>query len=120
MLLCSYWLRCIADAGPDVQARFKENLQLFFEAVHIQAIHREDGEIPDLESYIDVRRDESGCKPCFDLIEYALGVNLPDFVIEHPVSFLTFMWHITSITDRVMILFAIRSSRRSVRGATTW
>ncbi|KAL5529465.1 COP3 [Sanghuangporus baumii] len=80
-----YWLRCIADAGPDVQARFKENLQLFFEAVHIQATHREDGEIPDLETYIDVRRDESGCKPVFDLIEYGLGINLPDFVIEHPI-----------------------------------
>nr|QEP49715.1 alpha-muurolene synthase [Inonotus obliquus] len=80
-----YWLRCITDAGPDVQARFKENLQLFFEAVHIQSIHREHGEIPDLEVYIDVRRDESGCKPVFDLIEYGLGINLPDFVIEHPI-----------------------------------
>ncbi|EJD02130.1 terpenoid synthase [Fomitiporia mediterranea MF3/22] len=80
-----YWRRCIADAGPGVQARFKENLQLFFEAVHIQATHREDGEIPELESYIDVRRDESGCKPVFDLIEYGLGINLPDFVIEHPI-----------------------------------
>ena len=42
--------------------------------------------MPDLESYIDVRRDESGCKPVFDLVEYALGINLPDSVIEHPVS----------------------------------
>ncbi|KAI5124084.1 hypothetical protein M0805_003911 [Coniferiporia weirii] len=80
-----YWLRCIKDAGPGVQARFRESLQLFFEAVHIQATHREEDEIPDLESYIDVRRDESGCKPVFDLIEYALDIDLPDFVVEHPI-----------------------------------
>lgn len=88
-----YWLRCIADAGPDVQARFKENLQLFFDAVHVQAMHREDDEVPELEAYIDVRRDESGCKPVFDLIEYALDINLPDFVIEHPVSLCIFVIH---------------------------
>ena len=86
VLLCSYWLRCIEHAGPGVQARFKENVELFFDAVHVQATHRERGETPDLESYIDVRRDESGCKPVFDLIEYALDIDLPDFVIEHPVS----------------------------------
>ncbi|KAH8117137.1 terpenoid synthase [Phellopilus nigrolimitatus] len=80
-----YWLRCIEEAGPGMQARFKENLQLFFEAVHVQATHREVGEIPDLESYIDVRRDESGCKPVIDLIEYALGIDLPDVVVEHPI-----------------------------------
>lgn len=87
VLFCSYWLRCIEHAGPGVQARFKENVELFFDAVHVQATHRERGETPDLESYIDVRRDESGCKPVFDLIEYALDIDLPDFVIEHPVSY---------------------------------
>ena len=45
--------------------------------------------VPDLETYIDIRRDESGCKPCYDLTEYALGIDLPDFVIEHPVSIAT-------------------------------
>ncbi|KAF8077664.1 terpenoid synthase [Lyophyllum atratum] len=80
-----FWARCITDAGPGCQARFKETLELFFEAVNIQAHARDDGVIPDLESYIDVRRDTSGCKPCWALIEYALDIDLPDFVVEHPV-----------------------------------
>jgi len=33
---------------------------LFFEAVNIQAKARDSGEIPGLESYIDIRRDTSG------------------------------------------------------------
>ncbi|KAF8197508.1 isoprenoid synthase domain-containing protein, partial [Pholiota molesta] len=81
-----FWARCIPGCGPGAQARFKETLELFFEAVYIQARARDEGIIPDLESYIDVRRDTSGrCKPCWALIEYALGIDLPDFVVDHPV-----------------------------------
>lgn len=58
---------------------------MFFEAVNKQARARDMGVIPDLESYIDVRRDTSGCKPVFDLIEYALDIDLPEFVVTHPV-----------------------------------
>ncbi len=68
-----------------MQARFKESLQLFFEAVNVQARARDAGEVPDLESYIDVRRDTSGCKPVFDLIEYAMDFELPEEVVNHPV-----------------------------------
>lgn len=63
MYLNSFWARCIVDAGPGCQARFKETLELFFEAVNIQAHARDDDVIPDLESYIDVRRDTSGLSP---------------------------------------------------------
>ncbi|TEB39611.1 terpenoid synthase [Coprinellus micaceus] len=80
-----FWARCIPDCGPGAQARFKETLGFFFEAVNIQARARDEGVIPDLEAYIDVRRDTSGCKPCWALIEYALDIDLPDFVAEHPV-----------------------------------
>ncbi|OBZ69189.1 Alpha-muurolene synthase [Grifola frondosa] len=80
-----FWQRCIKDAKPGPQARFKESLQLFFEAVNQQARDREAGVIPDLESYIDMRRDTSGCKPVFDLIEYAMGIDLPEFVVTHPI-----------------------------------
>lgn len=81
----SYWSRCIQDAGPGVQARFKESLELFFEAVNVQAADRDSDVIPDVEEYINVRRDTSGCKPVFDLIEYALRIDLPDDVVNHPV-----------------------------------
>ncbi|KAI0647578.1 terpenoid synthase [Trametes meyenii] len=80
-----YWTRCIQDAKPGPQARFKETFELFFEAVNQQAQDREAGIIPDLESYISVRRDTSGCKPVFDLIEYAMDIDLPEHVVTHPV-----------------------------------
>jgi hypothetical protein len=33
---------------------------MFFEAVNLQAKAREENVVPDLESYIDIRRDTSG------------------------------------------------------------
>jgi hypothetical protein len=38
-----------------------------------------------LAFYIEMRRETSGCKPVFDLIEYSLDLELPDVVVEHPV-----------------------------------
>ncbi|KAF8184523.1 terpenoid synthase [Mycena galopus ATCC 62051] len=80
-----FWMRCISGAGPGTQARFKETLAMFFEAVSIQAQMRDTGYIPDLESYIALRRDTSGCKPSWALIEYGLDIDLPDFVANDPV-----------------------------------
>ena len=60
-------------------------MNLFFKAVIIQARDRAAGVVPDLEDYIAVRRDTSGCKPCWALIEYAYGLDLPDEVMEHPI-----------------------------------
>jgi hypothetical protein len=82
---CSYWSRCIQDAGPGVQHRFQEAMQLFFEAVNNEASERDNGTIPEMNKYIALRRDNGGCKAAFALIEYGLGIDLPDFVVEHPV-----------------------------------
>lgn len=80
-------------------------MDLFFKAVYQQALDRKNGVVPDLESYIAMRRDTSGCKPCFALIEvrlstesssrarpssnmdlqYAGSFDLPDEVVQHPV-----------------------------------
>jgi alpha-muurolene/germacrene-A/gamma-muurolene synthase len=37
-----------------------ETLAMFFESVNLQAKAREQSVVPDLESYIDIRRDTSG------------------------------------------------------------
>jgi len=80
-----FWTRCIQDAGPGMQARFKEHLQLFFEAVSKQAQDQDDGVILDAESYIAVRRNLGACKVFFDMVEYAYKIDLPEFVVEHPI-----------------------------------
>ncbi|KAI1794414.1 terpenoid synthase [Ganoderma leucocontextum] len=81
----SFWGRMIATASQGAQKRFIETFELFFHAVTQQAKDRASGNIPDLESYIAMRRDTSGCKPCWALIEYANNLDLPDFVMEHPI-----------------------------------
>lgn len=60
-------------------------MDLFFKAVAQQARDRSKGIVPDLETYISLRRDTSGCKPCFALIEFAAGFDLPEEVVQHPV-----------------------------------
>ncbi|KAG2749955.1 terpenoid synthase [Suillus brevipes Sb2] len=81
----SYFSRFIQTGGPGCTERFIHTMDLFFIAVAKQADDRAKGHVPDLESYITVRRDTSGCKPCFALIEYAARIDLPDRVMSHPV-----------------------------------
>lgn len=84
--LSSYWRRLIEHrtASAGAQQRFVETMDFFFQAITMQAIDRKRGSIPDLESYISDRRETSGCKPCFALIEYANNLRIPDEVIDHP------------------------------------
>jgi hypothetical protein len=58
---------------------------LFFQGVTMEAKDRIDGVIPDLPSYITLRRDTSGGKISWALVEYANNLTLPDEVMEHPV-----------------------------------
>jgi alpha-muurolene/germacrene-A/gamma-muurolene synthase len=60
-------------------------MHMFFEAVHQQALYRASDIVPDFDTYVEMRRETSGCKPVFDLIEYSLDMELPDAVMEHPV-----------------------------------
>jgi len=81
----SYWTRIMAESTPGFQKRFIHTMDLFFQAVTTQARDRAAGAIPNLEDYLAVRRDTSGCKPSWALIEYANGLDLPDEVMEHPI-----------------------------------
>ena len=60
-------------------------MNMFFEAVHQQAVHRATGVVPDLGTYTELRRETSACRPLFDLIEYSLDLELPDVVVQDPV-----------------------------------
>ena len=62
--------------------RFFEAMETYFDA---QCLEVDARDVPDLDSYIPFRRDASGCKLGFVLIEYANGLNLPDVVFEDPI-----------------------------------
>ena len=80
----SFSSRFRRNAGPGCTRRFIETMDLFFRAVAQQARDRARGDVPSVEEYITLRMDTSGCKPCFALIEYAAGIDLPDEVVAHP------------------------------------
>ncbi|KAG6841093.1 hypothetical protein C0991_001900 [Blastosporella zonata] len=71
-----YYKRMINTASPGAQQRFIETFDFFFQSVTQQATDRANGVIPDLESYIALRRDTSG---------YANNLDIPDEVMEHPI-----------------------------------
>jgi len=60
-------------------------MRTYFQGVQQEASFRTDGIAPDIQTYIEMRRETSACKPVFDLIEYSLDLELPDDVIEHPI-----------------------------------
>ena len=60
-------------------------MELFFKAITTQARGRATGVIPNLDDFIVERRDTSGCRACWALIEYAGGLDLSDEVMEHPI-----------------------------------
>ncbi|RPD61335.1 terpenoid synthase [Lentinus tigrinus ALCF2SS1-6] len=80
-----FWRRLTATGSLNAQKRFIDTFELYFNAVTQQVKDKASNTIPDLESYINMRRDTSGCKPCWALIEYANNLDLPDWVMYHPI-----------------------------------
>ncbi|THH02194.1 hypothetical protein EW026_g599 [Hermanssonia centrifuga] len=80
-----FWTRMLETIGPRCADRFIERMDMYFQAVMQQASDRELGTVPDLDTYIPLRRDTSGCKAGFTLIEYSLNIELLDDIAEHPV-----------------------------------
>ncbi|KZV98043.1 terpenoid synthase [Exidia glandulosa HHB12029] len=77
--------------GPNAMRRFVSTFASYLEYVVEEAEHRERGEILDLASYEKLRRENSGCGPYYCLIEYALAIDLPDFVYDNR-HFDAFYW----------------------------
>ncbi|KAJ6477076.1 isoprenoid synthase domain-containing protein [Mycena sanguinolenta] len=75
----------LTAASPGAQQRFIETFDFFFQSVTQRAQDCAAGVIPDLESYIALRRDTSGGRPSFVLIEYANNLDIPDEVMDHPL-----------------------------------
>ena len=98
-------------AGPGCQQRLMSTLDTYFQAIMQQAADRGDGNVPDLEEYITLRRDTSGCKTGFAFIEYAANIDLPAHVIEHP----TLVGLSNATNDLVSWANVSRSSLRLIR-----
>ncbi|OSD06378.1 terpenoid synthase [Trametes coccinea BRFM310] len=83
--------RLLASCGPNSYRRFLMHCDEYVNAVAREAEFRERGQVLDLESYQTLRRENSAIRVCFGLFEYALGIDLPDFVFQDE-HFMTLYW----------------------------
>jgi alpha-muurolene/germacrene-A/gamma-muurolene/(+)-delta-cadinol synthase len=84
-IIHSFWTRFISKAGPGVQIRFANSLELYLVSINQQAKERSSQENISVENYVRSRQLSSGCKPFFDLLEYSLDMDFPDYVMENPI-----------------------------------
>ncbi|KAF9237779.1 isoprenoid synthase domain-containing protein [Melanogaster broomeanus] len=80
----AFFSRFIQTGGPRCTERFIRAMDLSFIAVAKQVEDRAKGHIPDLDSYITLRRGTSILAGAFALVEYAARIDLPDEVLSHP------------------------------------
>ncbi|KAG2341925.1 terpenoid synthase [Suillus weaverae] len=81
----SFFGRFRETGGPGCTERFIHAMDLWFISAAKEVDNRAKGHVNDVESYIELRRDLSGCKSCFALIEFVGRIDLPDEVVSHPV-----------------------------------
>ncbi|KAH9920610.1 isoprenoid synthase domain-containing protein [Fomitopsis serialis] len=67
------------------QPRFRRHLQAFRDARVLVQTDNERAVVPDLESYVPLRQESSCAKILLDMIEYAVGLHIPDTVYADPV-----------------------------------
>lgn len=58
--------------------RFAKSQRCYVEARHQLSKNGAEGVIPDLESYIELRRDASGFRLALDMVQYAGDTNVSD------------------------------------------
>ncbi|KAG2031011.1 terpenoid synthase [Suillus americanus] len=74
----------VAYKSPAWYMRFHRSMRAYHDAR--RRLHSLDSTcIPDLETYVDLRRNASGLRMVFHLIEYAGGLDLPERASSHPV-----------------------------------
>ena len=81
----SYRRNHIEKFGSNVARRFIDDFCQYVEHTANEAKLRENNQVLDINGYISLRRGTIVGNLIFDLIEYGLGLNLPQYVHEDPV-----------------------------------
>ena len=71
--------------GPNLARRFIDNFCTYAENTGVEAALRNDNLVLDIQGYISMRRETAALGACFDLIEYCLGLDLPQSVHDDPI-----------------------------------
>ncbi|KAK0193511.1 isoprenoid synthase domain-containing protein [Armillaria mellea] len=73
--------RHIDRVGSNIADRFIRHLCTYIKIVG-KEVERERGEVLNIHDYVALRRETGAVRPCFDLAEYALGINLSQEVYD--------------------------------------
>ncbi|KAL1683317.1 isoprenoid synthase domain-containing protein [Schizophyllum commune] len=76
--------RLIVGIGPRCFQRFIKHGEEYVNAVAVEAQLREAGKILPIKDFVPIRRDNSAVCLGLCLVEYCLGIDLPEFVLEVP------------------------------------
>ena len=87
----SFRRRYTTLAGSNTAARFLKHCKDYIDAVAHEAELREMGQVLDIAAFTDLRRENSAIRLCFGLFEYALGIDLPQYVFDDPAFMKVYM-----------------------------
>ncbi|CAE6450414.1 unnamed protein product [Rhizoctonia solani] len=83
--LHSFFNRMRANANPATIQRFVDSSDLYTQAILQQTVNRSADTVPAVEEFIQLRRETSGVKMTFVVLEYSLNLDLPDEVHNDPI-----------------------------------
>ncbi|KAF8435388.1 terpenoid synthase [Boletus edulis BED1] len=78
IMLLSDRLSRAADRHPGWYARFVKSRRCYVNARRLLAKHSAEGALPDLESYVEQRRDASGWRMALEMVQYAGDTHVSD------------------------------------------
>lgn len=78
------WLRATDGAPAHWRRRFRAHWQTYLAAHEAEARHRTAERLPDLDAFLEVRRETIGVRPCLDYAERCGGYALPDDLYGWP------------------------------------
>ncbi|KDR69261.1 hypothetical protein GALMADRAFT_104215 [Galerina marginata CBS 339.88] len=83
-MMRDFYAAHIEKFGPNVSRRFIDHFCQYVEGTGTEAKHREKDHVLDINAYIIMRRAASAVLTAFDLAEYCLGIDLPQYVHDDP------------------------------------
>ncbi|KAG8731836.1 hypothetical protein FRC10_001429, partial [Ceratobasidium sp. 414] len=83
--LLSVFNRMRANSSPTALKRFVNASDLYTQAILRQNMNRSINDAPTVEEFIQLRRDTSAVKMVLSVLEYSLGLSLPDEVHNDPI-----------------------------------
>lgn len=83
--LHSFFNRMRDNSSAATIQRFVDASDLYTQAILQQTVNRSVDEVPTVEEFIQLRRDTSAVKMVFSVLEYSLGLDLPEEVHNDPI-----------------------------------